>query len=200
MFMNTIEIYKFAGAILAAALLIQAVRIVGDHLVPEPAEAPPVAAAREPAEQVAEMPAEPETVAEEAAEMPAEPEPGAPVAEQTAGVGALLAAADPKAGKAATKKCFACHSFDKGAPHKIGPALWGVVGADKASRPGYAYSDGFAAKGGAWTYAELDVFLTDPKAFVSGTKMIFPGIKEPEARANVIAFLRTLSDEPEPLP
>jgi cytochrome c len=112
----------------------------------------------------------------------------------------LLAKADAEKGKALTKVCATCHSFDKGAPAKAGPNLYGVVGRPKGSMEGFAYSDGMKAKGGNWTFEDLDAFITSPKTFVPGTKMGFGGEPSAEKRADIIAYLRTLSDNPVPLP
>jgi len=111
---------------------------------------------------------------------------------------ALIGAADPEQGKKIARKCLSCHSFEPGGPNKIGPNLAGVVGADIASKD-YAYSDALKSKEGTWTYQNLDAFLTAPKGWAPGTKMTFPGLKKPEERAAVIAYLRSLTDNPPPL-
>lgn len=116
------------------------------------------------------------------------------------GVAALLVSADAEKGKGGTKACQACHSFEKGGPNKIGPDLWGVVERKKGSHEGFDYSAGMKEKGGAWTYEDLNAFLTKPSDYVKGTKMAFGGIGSPQDRANVIAYLRTLADSPKPLP
>lgn len=113
---------------------------------------------------------------------------------------ALLASADIEKGAKVSKACAACHSFDKGGPAKQGPSLWGVVGSPKASKAGFEYSADMKAVGGNWDYASLNTFLTKPKAYIAGTKMTFIGIKKPEDRAAVIAWLRTLADTPVALP
>ncbi len=112
----------------------------------------------------------------------------------------LLAKADPKKGEADTKVCQSCHSFDKGGAAKVGPPLYGVVGRAKGSIAGFGYSDGVKAKGGDWTYEDLNKFITKPSAYISGTKMTYPGEQEPEKRADILAYLRTLSDSPVPFP
>ena len=112
----------------------------------------------------------------------------------------LLAKADPAKGQALTKVCATCHSFEKGAAAKVGPDLYGVVGRAKGSDAGFSYSDAMKAKGGDWTFDDLDSFITSPKTFVSGTKMGFGGEPDAGKRADIIAYLRTLSDAPVPLP
>lgn len=112
----------------------------------------------------------------------------------------LLAKADPAKGQALTKVCATCHSFEKGAAAKVGPDLYGVVGRPKGSAAGFSYSDAMKAKGGDWTFADLDSFITSPKSFVPGTKMGYGGEPDAGKRADIIAYLRTLSDAPVPLP
>jgi len=113
---------------------------------------------------------------------------------------ALLAHADAAKGKHDAAICAACHNFEKGQGPKIGPDLWGVVGRKIASNPGFSYSDALKGVSGDWTYEELNKWITDPKAMASGTKMIFPGEKSPKRRADILAFLQTLSDKPVPFP
>jgi len=112
----------------------------------------------------------------------------------------LVAAVDVEKGKKLSKACAACHSFEKGGPIKMGPNLWNVVGSNKGGKSGFGYSSGMMEMGGSWTYADLNKFLWKPKKFVSGTKMGFIGLKKPQDRAAVIAWLRTLSDSPKALP
>ena len=112
----------------------------------------------------------------------------------------LIATADIAKGEKLSKACAACHSFDKGGPSKLGPNLWGVVGGPKAHVGAFEYSAGMKALGGTWGYADLNKFLWKPKKFVEGTKMNFVGLKKPEDRAAIIAWLRTLADSPRPLP
>ncbi len=116
------------------------------------------------------------------------------------GLVALLAAADPAAGEKAARKCAVCHSFEEGGAAKLGPTLWGVVGRDIAAVDGFAYSDALAAKEGAWDYEKLGAFLASPKEWAPGTKMAFAGIRKDAELADVIAYLRSLADNPEPLP
>ncbi len=114
---------------------------------------------------------------------------------------ALVAASDPATGKAdADKLCTVCHSFGKGEPAKVGPNLYGIVGAPRAHMAGFDYSDGLKKLGGTWNDDELNAWLTNPREVVSGTRMAFPGIKSEKERAAVVAYLRSLSPDAPPLP
>ena len=112
----------------------------------------------------------------------------------------LLASADVTRGENSAKKCAACHSFNKGGKTVVGPNLWGVVGRTKASEPGFNYSAALKAKGGQWTFDELNRFIADPRADIPGTAMTFPGIPRASERADIIAHLNTQSDNPAPMP
>jgi cytochrome c len=111
-----------------------------------------------------------------------------------------LAIGTADSGQAIAKKCSACHSFEQGGPNKIGPDLWGVLGRDIASVPDFSYSAALSDKEGPWDYEKLSEFLTSPKGWAPGTKMTFAGLPKIEDRADVILYLRSLSDNPEPLP
>jgi len=112
----------------------------------------------------------------------------------------LLASASVERGKAIAKKCTQCHTFEKGAPNRTGPNLWGIIGAKVAHAADFAYSSGFKDKGGNWDDEKLNILLHKPRSFVQATKMSFVGLKDAQERADVIAFLHTLSDSPVPLP
>jgi cytochrome c len=112
----------------------------------------------------------------------------------------LLAKADAKKGEQDAKVCETCHNFQKGKGPKIGPDLWDVVGRKVASVPGFAYSDALKGVSGDWSYEVLNKWITDPKAMAPGTKMTFPGEKDPHRRADILAYLQTLSDKPVPFP
>jgi cytochrome c len=175
--MDSFEWNKIAGAVLFALLLSVGVKIVSDTLFES--EAP-------------ETPGYVIAVATEE---------GGAAAPQPLAV--LLASADPKMGATSAKKCLACHTFSQGEPNKVGPNLYGVVNRPIASHEGYEYSDAlkaFAQQNQTWTFEHLSTFVHDPKATVPGTKMTFAGLKDDKERANVLAYLRTLSDNPAPLP
>jgi len=112
----------------------------------------------------------------------------------------LLAKADPAKGANDIKPCQACHSFDKGGPAKVGPPLYGVVGRHVASVAGFAYSDALKAAGGDWAYDKIFAFIKSPRTAAPGTKMTFPGVPDQQKRADILAYLQTLSDNPVPFP
>jgi len=126
-------------------------------------------------------------------------QPQAPV-EKEPPIAQLLASADPKRGEDAANVCLACHTFNKGGENKLGPNLWGIVGRARAAMPGFDYSGGMKGMAGTWTIDDLNQFLAKPQAFVTGTKMTFAGLARSGARADVLAYLNSLSDNPAPLP
>jgi cytochrome c len=146
----------------------------------------------------------PEPSAAPVAEAPAEgaPAEGEPAAGKAPGgeILALIATADPKQGEAELALCKVCHTFDKGGATLIGPNLYGVVGKKIASHEGVTYTPALKAKEGDWTYENLDLWLTNPQAFASGTSMAFPGMPDIKKRAAVIAYLRSNAESPIPLP
>jgi cytochrome c len=95
---------------------------------------------------------------------------------------------DPAAGEKVFNQCKACHTVQAG-QNRVGPSLHGVVGRQAGTVEGFQYSPAMKSAGLTWTPENLDKYLTDPKAFVAGNKMAFVGLKKPEDRANVIAYL-----------
>ncbi|MBL9058777.1 MAG: c-type cytochrome [Mangrovicoccus sp.] len=126
--------------------------------------------------------------------------PAAPAAEAAApaaapagdsAIAAAFAAADVEAGGKVFKKCAACHVADK-MENKTGPELMKILNRPIGSVEGFAYSG--ALPQGTWTLENLDQWLTNPKAFAPGTKMAFAGLKKIEDRANVIAYIESVSN------
>lgn len=116
-------------------------------------------------------------------------------------VGALLAGADAAKGADVAKACAACHTVEKGGANKTGPNLYELVDRSIAAHEGFAYSDGAKAKAAEkWTYDNLNAFLKAPKKFIAGTKMAFGGINNDKKRADLLAYLASLSDAPKPFP
>ncbi len=179
--MSSFDWNKVIGAILASMILAMVSGIIAGNLVKPTIPAKPVyvvAGAEQPA-QAAAAPAE------------TGPEPIAP----------LLAKADPKQGQAETKPCQVCHTFDKGGPNRIGPNLYEVLDQPIAEdRNGYQFSDALSKhKGEKWTVDNLNKWLWKPQSFAQGTKMTFAGLPKAQDRADVVAYLNTLSDKPETL-
>ncbi len=113
----------------------------------------------------------------------------------------LLAKASIPDGEAFMNKvCVACHTWNQGGPAKVGPNLYGIVGAPHAHMAGFDYSDGLKAIKGPWTFDELNQWLSNPRSVVAGTRMSYAGIDSAQTRADVIDYLHTLSPNPEPLP
>ena len=177
--MDSLKFNKIAAALLSSILLIMMFGKIGNFLVnpnTDVSNAYPI-----------EVPETNTAEAKEKKEVIIEP------------ITALLATANLESGLKIAKKCVACHGFDAGGPNKIGPNLYDIVNKDQG-KADYVYSKVLAALNGKWTYEELNKFLYKPKLYSKGTKMNYAGLSKTKDRANLIAWLRTKSDNPVPLP
>jgi len=114
---------------------------------------------------------------------------------------AMIATADVARGEKIAKACAACHSFNQGGANGVGPNMWGVVAGPKNHAPGFNYSGALEKNGELkWTYASLNKFLWKPKEYAPGTKMSYAGLRKPEDRAALIAWMRLQASTPAPLP
>ena len=166
---------KILAGVLFALMLVKGMDLVIDSFMPVAVEHP--ASKGEGAATAAAAPAAPEK----------------PLPER-------LAAADPKKGAEVAKKCASCHSFNEGGKTVVGPNLFGIVGRAKASEAGFAYSDAVKKLGGNWGYEDLDKWIAKPAAMAQGTKMTFAGLSDGQDRADVIAYLKSISPNAPPLP
>ncbi len=167
--MDSIEINKIAAAALCAALALGGSVLAATLLVPDGRPARPAFA-------IAGL--EPDTAA------PAGPPIAARLAQASAAHGAELAGS----------LCSACHGFNQGGAAQVGPNLFGVANRAVAAAAEYQYSDALKRAGGRWTPARLDAWLLRPQGFAPGTKMGFAGIGDASPRADVVAYLVSLSD------
>lgn len=182
--MDSFELNKIIGAVLGTLLFIMGVGFIAEAIY-EPIEG------AGPGYALAGQAETPGTGGE------------TPPALQIADIGTLLLTADATAGQASAKKCQACHDFTSGGPNKTGPNLYELVDRLIGSHEGFSYSAGMIAHkdaGDLWSYDNLNHFLLAPKVFTPGTKMAFAGVKDDAERANLIAYLATLSASPKPYP
>jgi cytochrome c len=180
--MASLEMNKIAAAVLCAGLVAMAAGKIADVLVdPKPLEKNAYIVNVGDGSKVATV---------------------APAAPQIEPVLSLISLADPVSGQKVFKKCAACHSVQSGGKNKVGPNLYQVLNAKLGSKDGFNYSSALKTFEGAnvWGYSALNSFLKKPKQYMPGTKMGFAGLKKAGDRAAVIAYLRTLSDNPADLP
>ncbi|HEY3148390.1 MAG TPA: cytochrome c family protein [Dongiaceae bacterium] len=174
--MSTLEGNKIAAAILVGGMITLSVGILTDFIY------------------------KPHHAAEAAHEGEGGAAPAAPAQKAVEPVLGLIAKADAGKGEAIAKKCQTCHSFDTAGTNKVGPGLYGVVGRQAGTHPDFAYSDAMKNHGKPWTFAELNLFIANPKQHVPGTKMTFPGLPNVQDRADLFAWLDKQSANPAPLP
>lgn len=177
--MDSFELNKIAGAVLGTLTLTLGLGIFSEIIFAPSAPAKPgydIAVPEGPSEAQAPSAA-----------------PSVPIEE-------LFAKASVEKGANVAKRCGSCHNFQEGAGAKVGPDLYGVVDRPVAGVAGFAYSAAMKAKGGEWTPQHLNTFLTNPKADIPGTAMAFAGIPKEMERADLIAYLNSLSHNPKPLP
>lgn len=181
--MDSFEFNKIFGAVLGVLLLTMGLGITSDLIFHPTTPGKPgyeivVASASDSTSEVAAVPEV------------------APISERLL----MASAAD---GEKVAKKCAACHTFVQGGDNKVGPALWNIVGRAPGGYDGFRYSSAMVSYGEAnaeWTYEGLDNFFAAPKKYISGTSMAFNGLRKPEDRADLIAYLREQADSPKPLP
>ena len=179
--MDSMEVNKGIAAVLVAGIIFFITGLLGDSLVRQ----------NEPEKSALAIAAAPAATGGGEAK-PAGPGP----------IASLLASADTKVGEQFTHRvCIACHTFDKGGKNGVGPNLYGVVERPRDSEPGFSYSPAMEKfKGQQWNFDALNEWLYKPSAYVPGTRMSFAGIPNDKQRADVIAFLSSLSDHPAALP
>ena len=182
--MNSWEMNKVIGAVLGTVLFILAIKMI---VMPVVFYVPPPSKPGYVVQGVEEA-----TNTSTAAQAPAQ--------EAVPDFGTVLPKADMAAGQQVAQRCAQCHDWSKGGPDKIGPNLWSVIDRARGSKPGYAYSSAMSSAHDPWTFEKLFVYLKSPASLVPGTKMAFAGLRSTQDRINLLAYLRTQSDSPVPIP
>jgi cytochrome c len=192
--MNSFEFNKMAGALLGTALLVFGLQSLAGMIYHAPKP---------------EKPGFDIKVAETGGETAGGTDAAAGGTDAAAGgdaaatesLGALLAKADAAKGQAVAKACQACHDLTKGGPNKVGPNLYDIVMRPRATHEGFTYSEAMlAGKDAPWSYENINAFITKPADYAKGTKMAYAGLKKAEDRADLLAYLATLSEQPKPFP
>ena len=114
-------------------------------------------------------------------------------------MGGHAQAQDPAAGERVFRACMACHALEEG-KNKVGPHLHGLFGREAGSVEGFRYSPAMAESGIVWNEETLKEYLANPRQYIPGNRMVYPGGRNEQDLENLIAYLRTLSDDPAPLP
>lgn len=179
--MNSFELNKIMGAVFGALLFVVGMSVIAGMLF------------------------EPRPATHGSLVLP-EVEEGAPAVADAPAVEPLpirLASASLDRGENAVRACASCHTFNQGGDNRVGPNLWDIVEQGKGNNGGFGYSSALAARAAAgevWGYDELDGFLENPRGYMPGTSMAYAGLRNAQTRADIILYMRSLSDNPAPLP
>lgn len=171
--MDSFEFNKILASVLVSLIVIMGGSFLAEYLIsPIPLEKPAIHI---------------DVAASASTDSPTAPKELAPITP-------LLASANAANGQAIMqKRCTQCHTFDQGGANKIGPNIWGIFGAKITHLANYAYSKGLQALSGEkWDAESLNKFIHNPREFVKGTKMSFPGLANDQERADLIAHIKTL--------
>jgi cytochrome c len=179
--MANMEVNKAVSAVLTAGIAFMMTGLVGTWLVH-------VERPHESAIQIGDLAAVQPTQAPAAAAAPLEP------------ITPLLASANVQNGETLAKRlCASCHSFNQGGRSGVGPNIYGIIGSPHGHAEGFSYSASLKGKGGPWTYEDMNAWLHKPNTYAPGTRMAFAGISNTQQRADVIAYLKSISpNAPEP--
>ncbi|MEE4348606.1 MAG: cytochrome c family protein [Pacificimonas sp.] len=104
---------------------------------------------------------------------------------------------DVAKGEAVFRKCATCHTVEQGGENKLGPNLYGILGKDIASVPGFSYSNALQEEPGDWSYELFNAYMRNPRGTIPGNVMSFAGLSKVEDRANLVAYLLTYGGGPD---